>query len=156
MKDRILNTLMLLTVAAALALTLFRGAPAEQADLPLAIVSPAPSPDPIEAYRLRRNQTREKEKALLLSLSESGAWTEETKALAEKALRQMLLSDETELALEAALSARGYGRALCVYREGSLTVLTAQPLTDRDAALILDLAREIAGLEPQNVRLSGL
>ena len=155
MKDRILNTLMLLTVAAALALTLWKGAPAEQAEIPLAYVSPLPTPDPIETFRQRRAQTREKEKSLILSLSESGVWTEETKALAGEAMRQTLFSDETELAIEAALAARGYERALCVARENSLTILTAQPLSDRDAALILDLAREIAGIGSEKIRLSG-
>lgn len=155
MKDRILNALMLLTVAAALLLTLLKGAPAQQAEIPLAPAAPLSTQDPVEAYRQRREQTREKEKSLILALSESGVWTEETKALAGDAMRQTLFSDETELAIEAALAAHGYGRALCVCRENSLTVFTAQPLSDRDAALILDLAREIAGIGPEKIRLSG-
>lgn len=156
MKDKILNTLLLLTVAAALGITYFKGAPAPAAapaQPPLAAA--APTRHPVEAYRERRSAAREKEQAELRAAAENGAWSAETRQLAEETLRQALRSDEAELAVEAALAARGYSEALCVYRQGKMTVFADRALTPQDAALILDLAREAAGVEPENIRISG-
>ena len=155
MKDRLLNLLMLLTVGAALALTLLRP-PAANQESPLPAVAALPTQRPAEAFRQRREKTREREKETLLALRDGENWTGETRALAEAALRETLLSDETELAVEAALVGRGYADALCVCRAGRLTVLAAAPLEEEDAALVRDLAAEIAGIEPDHIRISGL
>lgn len=155
MKDRLLNLLMLLTVGAALALTLLRPTSLNQ-ESPLPAVTALPARSSAEAFRLRREKTREREKDTLLALRDGEGWAEETRALAAEALRQTMLSDETELAVEAALTGRGYADALCVYREGRLTVLAAAPLREEDAALVRDLAAEIAGVAPDHIRISGL
>ena len=155
MKDRILNILLLLTVAAALVITYFKGASSEKQSPPLLNAAAGPTAHPAEIFRARRAAAREKEQTELRALAESGAWSEETRALAEETLRQALRADEAELALEAALAARGYAQALCVYRQGKMTVFTDRSLTGQDAALILDLAREAAGVEAENIRISG-
>ena len=155
MKDKLLNLLMLLTVGAALALTLLRPTSVNQ-ESPLPAVTALPTRRPAEAFRLRREKTREREKDTLLALRDGEGWAEETRTLAAEALRQTLLADETELAVEAVLAGKGYADALCVYREGSLTVLAAAPLREEDAALVRDLAAEIAGVAPDHVRISGL
>lgn len=152
-KDRILNLLMLFTVFAALGLTLLKtpAAPTE----PLPAVTALPAVSWAEAFRQRREETREKEKEALLALPQNPAWSEEIRAAAEAELRQVLLSQETELAVEALLAARGLDDALCVYRQGKLTVFSQSALSEKDAALIRDLAREAAGIDPKNIRISG-
>ncbi|MBR1586533.1 MAG: SpoIIIAH-like family protein [Clostridia bacterium] len=156
MKDRILNTLMLLTVAAALVFSLLRGgAPEEEAVSPLLSVTVLPTLHPAESYRARRAETRRQEQALLTDALENPQLPDATRALAQDQLQAMLRSDEVELAVEAALAGQGYPQALCVCRGGALTIFTGQPLTDRDAALIFALAEEISGIDGQNIRVSG-
>ena len=161
MKDRILNVLMLLAVAAALIITYVRGVPPEtKAGIPLpvaAVPTPAPTaaPHPADAYRAERSETRAKEEALLLSLINSAQTGEETRALAETAILDMTKNDEIELAVEAALAAEGFGKSLCVARAGEVTVFFPREITEREAALFLDIACGASGLDAQNIRLTG-
>ena len=161
MKDRILNALMLLTVAAALIMTLVRGVPPDtEAGIPLpvaAVATPAPTaaPHPADAYKMERAETRKKEEALLLSLINSAQTAEETRILAEAAILDMTKNDEIELAVEAALAERGYDKSLCVARNGEVTVFFPREITEREAALFLDIACAASGLDAQNIRLAG-
>ncbi len=155
MKDRILNALMLAAVAAALALTLLRTEP----DKPLAPsvqAPPAAAVSPAEAYRARRKETREMERKMLLTLLESEYTAPETKAQAERQLSDLSAYDETELAVEAALSAHGYANALCVSRAGSLTVFLPQEITQEEAGFFLEIAAAASGLSRENIRLTGM
>ena len=165
MKDRVLNLLMLLAVAAALFLTLVRGdKPNERANqgerIPLPVVSiptpsPTASPHPADAYRAERAQTRAQEEALLLSLINSAQTASEIRALAEAQLLDMTKNDETELAVEAALAAGGYEKSLCVARAGEVTVFFPREITQQEAALFLDIAQDASGLSAENIRLTG-
>ena len=162
MKDRILNTCMLLTVAAALILTLTRGAP-EPADsgVPFAVsvgatAAPAATPAPLEAYRLRREQTRREEREALQALIQSEATADELRALAEQQLLDMTRHNEIELAVEAALTAKGCGDGLCAARRDGVTVFLPWEISAQDAALLLDIVREVSGLSKENIRLTGM
>lgn len=158
MKDRILNILMLAAVAAALILTWSRDAREQASALPMAAaVSPAATaaPHPAEVYRTRRRETRALEQSLLTTLSESEYTAPETKALAEQQLIDMAKNDEIELAVEGALTAHGYADALCVSRDGSMTVFLPINITADEAAFFLEIARDISGLDAENIRLTG-
>ena len=160
MKDRILNALMLLTVAAALGLSLFRGggegAAGEAFVLSaLATVAPVQTPHPADAYRLERKETRKKEEELLLTLIEGEKTPPETRELAQAQLLQMTRNDEIELAAEAALAAAGCAQGLCVARQGEVTVFFPREITAREAALYLSVIEEASGLAGENIRLTG-
>ena len=161
MKDRILNALMLLAVAAALIMTFVRGEPPEpEAGIPLpvaAVPTPAPTaaPHPADAYKMERAETRKKEEALLISLINSAQTAPETRSLAETAILDMTKNDEIELAVEAALAEGGYDKSLCMARAGEVTVFFPQEITEREAALFLDIACAASGLDAQNIRLAG-
>lgn len=158
MKDRILNGLLLLTVAAALGLTLLRGAPEEAgAPLPLPtslLPGATATPHPIDAYRSQRRENRQETEALLALLKDSPDLSPEARAQAEQQLGQIAARRETELAVEAALAAKGMGRGLCVCRDGAVTVFVPQPLSAQDAALLLDWVMEISGVSKENIRIS--
>lgn len=158
MKDKILNILLILTVTAALTLTLARGQPEqESASLTLTALPtriPTATPHPVDAYRARREETRAQEQALLRALAQSEQTSPETRAQAEKQLLEAAAWMETELAVEAALAAQGYGQALCVAREGAVTILLSQELTAQEAALILALAQEASGAAAENIRIA--
>ena len=159
MKDRILNLLMLLTVGAALTLSLIKG-PREDAGndpmLPVVTVqaaSPSPTPSPAEAYRARRAAARARDEELLALLLNSS--DTDTEAQARRQLLDMTESDEMELAVEAALAAGGCAEGLCVVRNGEATVFFPREITQREAALYLDVVREASGLPTENIRLTG-
>ena len=159
MKDRILNALMLLAVAAALVTTLLQGGrePSQEL-LPLAITArPAPDPTlrPADAYKKTRQETRAQEQAALLSLLDAPDTDADIRALAQRQLAALSENSEVELAAEAALLARGYDPALCVARAGEAVLFVPGELTARDAALILDIVEAASGLPRENIRVSG-
>ena len=151
MKDKILNALMLLTVAAALGITLLRSPGEESAPLSLPELKPAVTLHPAQAYRQRRSAARREEEAALAALIQQ----EETRDTAQAQLQEMVNAREIELAIEGALAGKGYPNGLCVYRKGRLTVFVDGHINSHDAALLSDLAQEIAGISPQNIRITG-
>ena len=157
MKDRILNVLMLAAVAAALILTFLKGPPDTEAGLPMASVAQpvAIAPHPAEVYRARRKETRAMEQSLLTTLIDSEQTVPETKAMAEQQLIAITTNEEIELAVEGALAANGYTDALCVSRDGSMTVFLPAEITADDAAYFLEMAQDASGLTPENIRLTG-
>ena len=158
MKDRILNILMLAAVAAALILTFLKGAPVTAVGLPMASVAQPTatiSPHPAEIYRARRKETRAMEQSLLTTLIDSEQTAPETKAMAEQQLIEITSNDEIELAVEGALAAQGYTDALCVSRDGSMTVFLPTEITAEEAAYFLEMAQDASGLPPENIRLTG-
>ena len=161
MKDRIMNALMLLTVAAALILTLVRGAPEPETAFDAPIVSsfataaPTNTPHPADVYRQQRAESRQMEQAMLQALIGSAFTAPETRALAEKQLLETAEQMETELAVEAALAGKGYTKALCVARENTVTVMTGTALSAPDAALLLTVITEASGVSPENIRMTG-
>lgn len=158
MKDRIMNLLLMLVVAAALGVTLLRSpADTEEANLSAALTAlPAATaaPDPLDAYRARRREDRAREQAALLALMGDAAADEAARQQARQALAALNESAEAELAVEAALAVQGDGKSLCVVRNGEATVLLSQPIDETQAALILELAREASGLETEKIRIA--
>ncbi len=156
-----MNALMLLTVAAALILTLTRGAQDAEAafDAPAVVsyptAAPTATPHPADAYRQERWEERQVEQRMLQALADSEYATAETRALAAEQLMETAGQMETELAVEAALAGKGYEHALCVVRGGNATVMTGTELSARDAALLLDIIMEASGIAAENIRMTG-
>jgi hypothetical protein len=155
-KDRVLNVLMLSAVAAARVFSLLKGAPETERVSP-SLLRPAvreEASDPLTGYRRYREETRIREKSALTALIENGE-NEENKALAESMLLSMAKNSETELAVEAAMTARGYPDSLCAARENEIVLLLAAPVSERDAALFLEIAMAASGLPIENIRIAG-
>jgi hypothetical protein len=110
---------------------------------------------PAEVYRARRRETRAMEQSLLTTLASGELTDVETRTMAEKQLVEITANDETELAVEGALAAHGYADALCVARNGSMTVFLPGEITADEAAFFLEIARDASGLEPESIRLTG-
>ena len=153
-----MNALLMATVAAALAVTLTRpDAPDTEVALWTAPTTAAPTavPDPVQMYRARRRDTRVQDQAALTALAETEDADPEARRLARAMLIETSENDEIELAVEAALAAQGMSDALCVARRGGVTVLLSGQLTERQAALILDIARQASGQDVENIRVAG-
>lgn len=147
MRKRVISLLMLFFVIGALILSLRRDLPA---DAPLAAAlpitcAPTAAPSPIESYRARRKTERAREQAALLSLGEDGD--------AKAQLLEINRCAEIELAVEAALAARGDGDGLCAVRGNQVTVVLGRPLDEREAAMIVSIAAEASGLTEDCIRL---
>lgn len=157
MKDRILNGLMLIAVAAALALTWVRGGPEQEDSLPIQALTAAATaaPHPAEVYRARRAQERQMEASLLTALMESASAAPETKARAQEQLLSVTGQTELELLVEAAFAAHGCPEALCVARDGGVTLFLPTEITREEADYFFSLARDASGLAPENIRLTG-
>ena len=155
MKDRILNNLMLSAVAAALVLTLLKGVPERGETLPMTVTEATAAPHPAEIYRARRKETRAMEQSLLAALAESELTDSETRIMAEQQLIEITVNDEIELAVEGALAAHGYADAICVSRDGSMTVFLPIQINADEAAFFLEISRDISGLNAENIRLTG-
>lgn len=161
MKDRILNICMLLTVAAALILSFLKGTPEPEmngismawTDLPTAV--PTASPSPAEAYRQHRAQTRAEEQIALQALIENAQTNPDIRVLAEKQIMETARNDEIELTVEAALAAKGWNEGLCTVRQGTVTVFFPQEISEKEAALLLDVIQEASGLNAENIRMTG-
>ena len=95
------------------------------------------------------------EQSLLTTLIESENTAPETKAMAEQQLIEITANDETELAVEGALAAQGYADALCVSRDGSMTVFLPTEIDAEKAAYFLEMAQDASGLAAENIRLTG-
>ena len=158
MKEKIKSILTLAITGASLAFAL-RGSGSGAAPLsvspPVAVLpSAAPAASPAEAYRAYRLREREREQAALQALL---ADAEAPEAEREQARRQLLAlqeNAETELAVEAALAARGDGEGLCVRRSGEITVFLSRALTEAEAALILEIAKNASGIGAGHIRIS--
>lgn len=151
MKDRILNTLMLCMAALALALTLIRDGQTEPASPALAPVQ-TEAPDPLAAYRARRAEDRQRQTQALLALIQGE--DEETGCMARDMLLQMQRENETELAVEALLTGKGYGDALCVADEKELLLVMKRTLTGEEAEALLRLTAQVSGYPMQNIRIT--
>ena len=73
----------------------------------------------------------------------------------QQQLIEITSNDEIELAVEGALAANGYTDALCVSRDGSMTVFLPTEITAEEAAYFLEMAQDASGLPPENIRLTG-
>ncbi|MBQ4075531.1 MAG: SpoIIIAH-like family protein [Clostridia bacterium] len=158
MKDRILNALMLVTVGLALILSYFHGQDAPS-PLPAAALQihpsplPSPSPPPIRQYLLQRNQQRQEERLALQTILENENMDAAFRTRAGNQLLEITENAEAELALEAALAAKGM-EGVCIVRKGKITLFVDQPLDEASAALLIHLAAETTGVHPENIRLS--
>lgn len=157
MKDRILNVLMLFTVALALILSLVKGEKEQTAPLTPALQALAPvstlAPDPVTDYRRQRESQRQQEMEALRALCDNEGIEEALRKLAAEQLMEITSQGEMELALEGALAAKGY-QGVCVLRKGKLTIFVSGPLDGADAALIAQLAMEAAGVSEENIRIA--
>ena len=154
MKDRILNGLMLLTVALALLLSL-RTSPQTQPVLSPqnadALLTPA---DPVAAYRTRREQQRRREEETLRTLSSDASCTQALREQARQMILDIRIRTEKELAAEAAAIGRGYGDAVCTLAGDTLLFVLQCPIAPEEAAQLTALAAQATGVSRENIRIS--
>ena len=116
----------------------------------------APTPDPIAAYRQSRESARTQTDAMLTALVES-QWTDaDVRALAQQEALDVARAREQETLLEGALAGMGLGDALCAVADGTVTVFTASPLSEAQAAALCDLAVAWTGVSRDDVRVVGV
>ena len=155
MKDRIFNALLLLSVALALGLSLIRGGgTAKISPESLRAADPIATLQPLDGYRARRAAERKLETDALLALAGKEALDAESRGAAAERLMALQRRTETELAVEALLTGRGYGEALCVADEKNLLIVLERSLEDSQAQEILYLVEELSAYPAQNIRIT--
>lgn len=152
MKDRILNTLLLLTVALALGISIKKtpdGVPVQSnAETVLTSV------DPVAAYRERREAQRKREEEALLALLNAEACDAALRKQAQETLLDIQRRAETERTAEALAIGRGYGDAVCTLAGETLLFVLRDPITQESAARLTALAAEATGIAAENIRVS--
>ena len=153
MKDRVLNFLLIVTVALALLLSL-RQEP--KADTPLmpSTETLAAVADPVSAYRERRNARRQREEEALTLLVGDETGDAALRAQAREALLDMQRRAETEHTAEALAIGRGYGDAVCTVAGETLLIVLQNAIPDGEAARLIRLTAEATGLSAENIRIS--
>lgn len=156
MKDRILNGLMLAIVSLALFFSFFQGrdraAPASVLPL-LATACPSPTLGPLDQFRERRACQRKETLAALQSISENEEMEASLRRMAAEEMLLITKNEEMALALEAALLGRGV-EGTCVVEKGKVTIFISRSLSEKEAALLFSLAREITGADMENIRIA--
>lgn len=151
MKDRILNTLMLLTVALALGLSLRKppaAAPVQQSAETVTV-----SMDPVAAYRERRTEQRKREQEALQTLLTDEKSDAALREQARETMLNLLHGAETERIVETLAVGQGYGDAVCTLAGETLLFVLREALGAEEAARLTALAAEATGIAAENIRI---
>lgn len=151
MKDRILNALMLLTVAAALGVSI-RSTP-DAVPVQSSADTWLTSVDPVAAYRERRTEQRKREEEALAVLLADESCDAALRAQARETLLTMQRCAETEQIAEALAIGRGYGDTVCTLAGETLFFVLQKPIATADAAQLIALAAQATGVSAENVRI---
>lgn len=152
MKDRIMNTLLLLTVGLALLFSLKQ--PFAARPIQVSAEVPLTEEDPVSAYRARRTEQRKREEDTLRSLAADGNCDISLREQAQTMLLELQRRAETETTAEALAIGRGYGDAICTLAGETLLFVLQQPITSEEAACLTELTAEAAGIPTKNIRIS--
>ena len=110
--------------------------------------------DPLTVFRTERQQLRERQRAELQDIIHDAATDAETLSLAKRQLMSLMDREDKELTLEGLLTARGFEDALVTVDVGAVNVLVrGAALTQRETAVILDLALRQTGVTSGNVKI---
>lgn len=104
-------------------------------------------PSPLEEYHLQREKTRAEDIAALTKLAENGD------IAAKEYMLAAISRHEKETAVEGALAAAGYAKAVCAVRDGAVTICVSERLDTASAQSILEICQIITQECPENVFL---
>lgn len=131
----------------------------EKTAQPVAAQVPQSSPipealDPLDEFRTEREQLRSMQTAQLNDIIYGADTDEETRALAQRKLVEILDWSEKELTIEGVLRARGYDGAVATVHTDSANILVrAETITQQESAVILELVLRETGLSGGNVKI---
>lgn len=106
-------------------------------------------------YRLEREMARGRQVELLQSVAQDAETGEAQRAAAQERLLRITENLEREVGLENILKAKGFSNAVVHFQDDLVTVIVAEPLSEADAADIINLAARAAGVTHENVLLIG-
>ena len=107
-----------------------------------------------EAYRLSLTKARATAVVQLDEVIGNAAANADTVGEALRQKAELSRTMEIEITIETLLEARGFAKALCTVRQGSVNVVVqGEQLTQQQAAQILDIAMTQSGEPAANVRI---
>ncbi len=151
---------MLLAAGAALLCAQLPGRPEAEpaaAGVPVESAAPTAAPeetDPLEAFRLEREQLRSMQTAQLNDIIHDGETDQQTRALAQRTLIDLMAWAEQETTIEGVLRARGYEDCVATIHEDTANILVrAEALTRQETAVILELVLRETDVDSGNVKI---
>lgn len=150
----------LLAAGAALLCAQLPGRPEAEpaaAGVPVESAAPTAAPeetDPLEAFRLEREQLRSMQTAQLNDIIHDGETDQQTRALAQRTLIDLMAWAEQETTIEGVLRARGYEDCVATIHEDTANILVrAEALTRQETAVILELVLRETDVDSGNVKI---
>ena len=149
------NTCLILLMAAAFVVGLAQEQPATQAAVSIPVsASVTPALNKLDAYRRERDQTRAADLAVLERLADNPKADAQIRDDASAQLHVLITARELQAAVEGALLNSSLSPCVAIVTGDRLTIVTGKTApTERDMALVLEIARVHAGIAPENVRL---
>ena len=151
---------MLLAAGAALLCAQLPGRPEAEpaaAGVPVESAAPTAAPeetDPLKAFRLEREQLRSMQTAQLNDIIHDGETDQQTRALAQRTLIDLMAWAEQETTIEGVLRARGYEDCVATIHEDTANILVrAEALTRQETAIILELVLRETDVDSGNVKI---
>lgn len=151
---------MLLAAGVALLCAQLPGRPEAEpaaAGVPVESTAPTAAPeetDPLEAFRLEREQLRSMQTAQLNDIIHDGETDQQTRALAQRTLIDLMAWAEQETTIEGVLRARGYEDCVATIHEDTANILVrAEALTRQETAVILELVLRETDVDSGNVKI---
>ena len=142
---------MLLAAGAALLCAQLPGRPEAEpaaAGVPVESAAPTAAPeetDPLEAFRLEREQLRSMQTAQLNDIIHDGETDQQTRALAQRTLIDLMAWSEQETTIE--------GCVATIHEDTANILVRAEALTRQETAVILELVLRETDVDSGNVKI---
>ncbi|MBZ4666428.1 SpoIIIAH-like family protein [Mahella sp.] len=106
-------------------------------------------------YRLEREKVRSQEIDTLKEILTNADMDEESKAEAEQTLSELIKTNETEMAIENLIKAKGFKDALAFVHEDSTNIIVSTPdkLTPADVAKIQDVVMQRTNQPAEKIKI---
>lgn len=106
-------------------------------------------------YRLEREKVRSQEIDTLKEILTSADMDKESRAEAEQTLSELIKTNETEMAIENLLKAKGFKDALAFVHEDSTNIIVSTPskLTSADVAKIQDVVMQRTNQSAEKIKI---
>ncbi len=122
--------------------------------LSIPVAAPYAAEDAVEAYRARRDSAQLRDMAALEAILARDDADRNTRNAASAALADLVHAREASLAIEGALVTSSLSPCVAVVDAGLVTVVSeASAISERESALVIELAAVHAGIDAANVRI---
>ena len=117
-------------------------------------VIPAASPDFFTEYRLERDKVRS-ERSDLLREAVKNAKSEDARQRAQDTVLKLMLEKQREMEMENLIKAKGFGDAIVLLRDSSVSAIVKTNSLSRDEVIqVADIISRVSGVKAEDITIS--